>query len=321
MTTSSYLGGQSGVQYNGIETDDGGYPKFNLQNALLVGEFKRGPFHKPFKVTKETMEAQLSYDYANPYYIALEDAFKTGAEYVWVMRTINPLALIPPKDEQGLDAFDYAVIRYIWTNDDGVDLDTRTRITNPPRTTIVGWNKGTTDEGFLQWGSDNTGEGVESVLLDLKELRKTYPDQKIFEVSFRAFWYGLRHGGNFRLQVETYKNGTMRQDGFNFVNDGGSLVQSMLVDCYTPDDTTDREGFLVASLKYDTALKKGTLTKHSDAVNPPVRTLSLSTPGTLLFRGNPDDLSLANSNQDIVYSRSQTNEPLSLHDSSNRILF
>jgi hypothetical protein len=86
MTTSSYLGGQSGVQYNGIETDDGGYPKFNLQNALLVGEFKRGPFDRPFKVTKETMEAQLSYDYANPYYIALEDAFKTGAEYVWVMR-------------------------------------------------------------------------------------------------------------------------------------------------------------------------------------------------------------------------------------------
>lgn len=86
MTTSSYLGGQSGVQYNGIETDIGGYPKFSLQNALLVGEFKRGPFHKPFKVTKETMEAQLSYDYANPYYIALEDAFKTGAEYVWVMR-------------------------------------------------------------------------------------------------------------------------------------------------------------------------------------------------------------------------------------------
>jgi hypothetical protein len=88
MATSTYLSGRSGVQYNGIETDEGGYPKFNLQNALLVGEFKRGPFNRPFKVTKETMEAKLSFDYNNPYYIALEDAFKTGAEYVWVMRVI-----------------------------------------------------------------------------------------------------------------------------------------------------------------------------------------------------------------------------------------
>lgn len=99
MATSSYLGGQSGVQYNGIETDEGGYPKFNLQNALLVGEFKRGPFHKPFKVTKETMEAQLSYDYNNPYYVALEDAFKTGAEYVWVMRTGEQIVAPEPEPE------------------------------------------------------------------------------------------------------------------------------------------------------------------------------------------------------------------------------
>lgn len=94
MAIVDYLGSQSGVQYNGIQVDDD-TSGVDLQNVLLIGEFKRGPFNRPFKVTKETMEVKLSYDYNNPYYTFLEDAFEHGAEYIWVMRVSREQVVEP----------------------------------------------------------------------------------------------------------------------------------------------------------------------------------------------------------------------------------
>lgn len=94
MATVDYLGGRSGVQYDGIQIEEDANG-VDLQNVLLVGEFKRGPFNRPFKVTKETMEAKLSFDYNNPYYTFLEDAFAHGAEYIWVMRVSREQVVEP----------------------------------------------------------------------------------------------------------------------------------------------------------------------------------------------------------------------------------
>lgn len=321
MATFDYLGGKSGVQYDGIQVDEDANG-VDLQNVLLVGEFKRGPLNRPFKVTKETMEAKLSFDYNNPYYTFLEDAFAHGAEYIWVMRVANRQVVPVPPNEKPLESFDYAVFRYIWTGEGGGDLDTRTRISNPARPAVVGWNREYFDEEILKWSGDNTGVGIEAVLLNMSELKRIYPTQNVFEVDFKAFWYSVRYSGNFQLQVETYKGGTMRQDdAFNFINEGGSRIQTLLIDCSIPEDTTNREGFLIATLKYDAALKKGTLTRVADPGNPPARQLSLSTHGTLLFSGNPDNLVLENSNNDVIYSHLETGEELSLRDSSNQILF
>ena len=40
---------------------------------------------------------------------------------------------LSPQSDGSLQPFDYAVLRYLWTPEDGQDLDTRTSITNPAR--------------------------------------------------------------------------------------------------------------------------------------------------------------------------------------------
>ena len=69
---------------------------------------------------------------------------------------------------------DYIVLTYSFT--DGVDLDTRTKVTVPHigQTTLadsIGWccSEQWPADGtpILTWGGDNTGTGFESVLIDL----------------------------------------------------------------------------------------------------------------------------------------------------------
>ena len=44
-----------------------------------------------------------------------------------------------PVNQNTIQDFDFAVIRYIWDGNGGTDLDTRTRIINPARNIDVGW--------------------------------------------------------------------------------------------------------------------------------------------------------------------------------------
>lgn len=77
---------QAGVQYSQSNLQEDEESIEGLDRYLFAGEFKRGRFDIPFKVTKNTMASILGQDSKNPYYIALEDAFETGAEEIWVMR-------------------------------------------------------------------------------------------------------------------------------------------------------------------------------------------------------------------------------------------
>lgn len=135
-----------------------------------------------------------------------------------------------PRDkEKGVINFkidaDYAVFTYAFI--DGEDLDTRTRVISPDigqdAQSHIGWGQKKqfpfgNPIPILEWGGDNTGTGVESVKIDLREFRKKYPSEGELKIDCRAFWY--REIGTKEVNIEAvfYKGGEMIKDGFSFSN-------------------------------------------------------------------------------------------------------
>ncbi|WP_248123241.1 hypothetical protein [Acinetobacter radioresistens] len=87
MTVTKILGEQSGIQYQGVQDKSEADPRDTLINTYFAGQFKHGPFNKPFKVTRENIRAKLGYDPDNLVYQAIEDCLAQGVPFVWVMRT------------------------------------------------------------------------------------------------------------------------------------------------------------------------------------------------------------------------------------------
>lgn len=94
MTVTKILGEQSGLQYQGVQDKSEADPRDNLINVLFTGEFKNGPFNKPFKVTQANMRAKLGFDPDSLQYQAIQDALNTGVPFVWVMRVQGAANLI-----------------------------------------------------------------------------------------------------------------------------------------------------------------------------------------------------------------------------------
>lgn len=166
-----------------------------------------------------------------------------------------------------LQDFDFAVIRYIWGTEDGKDLDTRTSIQKPARQIMVGWAKNNTDDTYLQWGGDNTDSGVEAVLVDMQKLALDYPSEVQFELDLNMFWYGQPISGDFQIQFESYKGGSMSQNGFDFSNTDGISVQKLMINHSTLNrkhsevEGAAYDGVTIATLGFDPVTKKGVLTR------------------------------------------------------------
>ncbi|EXB47285.1 hypothetical protein J522_1936 [Acinetobacter baumannii 146457] len=164
-----------------------------------------------------------------------------------------------PTNETPLQEFDFAVIRYIWDSNGGEDLDTRTRVINPARNTDVGWGRASVDGEYLHWNGDNTGSGVESVLLNLNALTNDYADQ-VFQIALRSYWFRTKVTGDFKIQFESYKGGTMQPNGFDFINTGGVLVQSITLNTNVQmQNNSNVDGEDVAVLTYNSVAKVGRL--------------------------------------------------------------
>ena len=150
------------------------------------------------------------------------------------------------------EPFEFAVVRYEWTSLGGVDLDTRTNISQPPISGVVGWDRDTQVGQYLTWGGDNTETGEESILIDFKKIDSDYPLEPLIKINLSAFWFEERNSGNFVLRFETYRGGTMTQNGYAFENSGGDLVQSEVLtrNVITQIDD-DVDGELVGVIKYN----------------------------------------------------------------------
>lgn len=92
-------------------------------------------------------------------------------------------------------------------------------------------------EKFLNGGGDNTGSGKECVWMSVKDLRAKYYDILPEETYFMAYatWFGSKGTGKCSFELVGYKGGTMSQDGYNFINTGGSVVYQNTYDfvCHT----------------------------------------------------------------------------------------
>lgn len=129
---------------------------------------------------------------------------------------------------------DFVTFRYLWESSSGRDLDTMTEALNSNVPTIdnlaVGWsgpgNGDSTVREVLKWGGDNTGSGKECVWMSVKDLRAKYYDILPEETYFMAYatWFGSKGTGKCSFELVGYKGGTMSQDGYNFINTGGSVV-------------------------------------------------------------------------------------------------
>lgn len=140
---------------------------------------------------------------------------------------------------------DYVTFRYLWDESSGRDLDTMTEALNSNVPTIdnlgVGYNgPGNGDESVrsvLKWGGDNTGSGKECVWMSVKDLRAQYYSTLPDETQFMAYatWFASIGTGKCSFELVGYKGGTMSQDGYNFINTGGSVVYQNTYDfvCHT----------------------------------------------------------------------------------------
>lgn len=140
---------------------------------------------------------------------------------------------------------DFVTFRYLWESSSGRDLDTMTEALNSNVPTIdnlaVGWsgpgNGDSSVREVLKWGGDNTGPGKECVWMSVKDLRAKYYDILPKETYFMAYatWFGSKGTGKCSFELVGYKGGTMSQDGYNFINTGGSVVYQNTYDfvCHT----------------------------------------------------------------------------------------
>lgn len=189
-----------------------------------------------------------------------------------------------------LEDFDYAVIRYIWTGEGGVDLDSRTQIVEPAQETIVGWNHAISDGRYITWGRDNVQDGVECVMVDMKLLVDDYPDHiGLYALGCRAFWYKNRVSGDMVIQFQTYKGGVMKADGYDFINEGGVTVQKIDMDCSLMTTiSADIPGQLLGYLRYDADLRKGYLVNVTQGPYVPLTVTQDPVTYDVHVTGNPD---------------------------------
>jgi len=116
---------------------------------------------------------------------------------------------------------DFMIITYHFDSEGGKDLDTRTEIISPVRDGPFGYcNGGNGKEGrFMMWSGDNTGYGVESVLIDLTKFNAN----DFITIDCRAFWFSVLNSGNMYLNIKAYEGGRMDLRDYQFFNVGGRL--------------------------------------------------------------------------------------------------
>ncbi|WP_346318190.1 hypothetical protein [Chitinophaga sp. YIM B06452] len=173
-----------------------------------------------------------------------------------------------------LSEFDYLVVRYLWTDADGRDLDTFTGFINTGTAfdnDWVGYGQGdgkipagaSDADAYLFWASDNTASGVEAVMANFKKfVEDNAGTADEINVRMNAVWWSQRLTGDVQVQLTTYLGGTMEKVGFDFVNTGGVLVDQVTLNANVAAvsqtkniiDSTD-----VAIIRYNKLTKEATI--------------------------------------------------------------
>lgn len=196
------------------------------------------------------------------------------------------------KEEAEVQDFDYAVIKYKWTNQGGIDLDTRTYISTPNRSSVgvIGWGRLANDADYLYWNDDNTGSGVEGILVNIVNLKRDFPAQEEFIISLGAFWYNTKSSGDLSIEVNTYKGGVMSKSGYDWQNTGGTLVQNLNFNTNSSlqTQTSSTLGTPLGYLSYNTETNLGKLSnipvENGEVIEPPEEVYPIPDTDTFEFK-------------------------------------
>lgn len=177
--------------------------------------------------------------------------------------------------ENPLPDFDYLIIKYIWGSGAGRDLDTFSGFQNTGTSydnDLVGYGQNsnpkipaaaTDDDAYIRWGGDNTGDGPESILINIKKfILDAVTTANPIEVRFNAVWWGERLTGDVTVEYTAYKGGTMALVGNEFVNTGGAVVANASVSKNVDTLSTSANianSTPVAVLRFDPTTLTGTL--------------------------------------------------------------
>jgi len=125
---------------------------------------------------------------------------------------------------------DYLIYRVYFPNTAGRDLDIEASLIAPVQRT-AGYCRGghypyssmsyggnlTAD--YAYWSGDNTGYGLESVLINVKKIKQDFPANQNIVMRFFAGWFGGPNSGVMAIKAEAYKGEMMvdPSDHFNWV--------------------------------------------------------------------------------------------------------
>ena len=164
---------------------------------------------------------------------------------------------------------DYFIIQYNFAQTSGRDLDTSTKLVYPTVEGPYGYACDETgNSNYISWGGDNTGYGVESCLIKIKDIRRDYPQATYIDFLARCAWYGSVGDGKVSLDINAYRGGTPRQTGYGFVIDNGTLLDTLQF----PETITQRwngcdSAQVVGVIRYD--LITGDITRLSTNFKEP----------------------------------------------------
>tara|TARA_B110000285_G_C15070872_1_gene587855 strand:+ start:183 stop:809 length:627 start_codon:yes stop_codon:yes gene_type:complete len=122
---------------------------------------------------------------------------------------------------------DFLIITYQFDSNGGKDLDIKTQIISPLNSLPVGFCdklNANLSQRNISWSGDNTGYGVESCLIDLKQ----FQNNANVEILCKAKWWNEKKSGNMSIDIKAYLGGEMKLDrNYQFFNTGGELTAEL----------------------------------------------------------------------------------------------
>jgi hypothetical protein len=106
------------------------------------------------------------------------------------------------------------------------DLDTVSQMMFPFLSTKLGYGLNGVNTDYFSWAGDQREEGKESVLINIKNIKRDFPNNNEVLFSCMAYWHKAgnletRPGGEVTMVAKAYKGGTMVIESFVFTNIGG----------------------------------------------------------------------------------------------------
>ena len=132
---------------------------------------------------------------------------------------------------------DYIITRFKFLSTNGTDLDIFASLISPeaiqyPLSAPLGFCTGSSSYNnvqFIEWSGDNTGYGLESILINVKNYRDYFNTDSEVSARLAARWYSSAAGdGNINLEITSYRGGTVTLSGFEFICTGEKISEIIL---------------------------------------------------------------------------------------------